>query len=268
MEQREILRLGINFVEQLVALQLQGNVNLLLSTKNVLVSPQRIALKQTSWEKNVPQIDHYEAGFAAPESYQGHGDGATAVYFVGAVLYTLFTETPPPDARQRKSAPLIAQDGSPLARVINDATAPNPNNRIPNLEWLLERMIKARRQYTTFDAQKEKMGRGRKAAFSLLVTILLLIAAFFGYTAVQYYRLDQAFREEAYSQYLQIAEWTPGTAYFMPQEYDYSLAQEYIAAGEYKEAIAVLRRLNGFRDSEELIIELKEKAKNKSSLAL
>lgn len=92
------------------------------------------------------------AGYAAPEMYQGQSSPRTDVYALAATLYHLLTDD---DPRQHPlSFPNLDQLPAPLAQVLRDALAPNPQERpaAHDFQCGLESVLQPSVSATTADA--------------------------------------------------------------------------------------------------------------------
>ncbi len=128
-----------DFVARLLPLA-QYDLNPLLSTSNVYIGDGTIALKERGAASDA-QPGLYP-GFSAPENYRMAAGSAATVYFLGALTYLLLNGERPPEAqaRIRKNDPLY-ETADTLQAIVNQATEPYEQNRIPNLQRLYEALM-------------------------------------------------------------------------------------------------------------------------------
>lgn len=148
LDDNQIERIAIDFVEELM--RQQGDPCRLLSPENLEISEKGIFLRHTCAD-DLPEANGPHAGYSAPEACEAPEASeddvseAGAVYYVGALLYTLKQRTPPPDAKTRAAgAPALPGDNSPLGGVINRAMQMDKGMRIPSLAALRENLVWAK----------------------------------------------------------------------------------------------------------------------------
>lgn len=134
MEAKQAAEWMLRFIEEFTAQYPGDSGYLLLNPDNILVAHNKISLRQ---KDPASAYARYYAGFSAPEAPDGHMDAFGAVYFCGAVLYTLLIGAPPPDARDRLTNNLLVFAGpSPLMPVVNRAMALRSGERYTSLSAL------------------------------------------------------------------------------------------------------------------------------------
>ncbi|MDL2253019.1 hypothetical protein LJC49_02985 [Ruminococcaceae bacterium OttesenSCG-928-I18] len=266
MDPANVYRLTKTFIVDLLSMGEEIDPCSVLRPENVLINEEKISLKNPMpTEAFVPV-----AGFAAPEQYT-HGDCERApVYFIGALMMTLLSGSPPPDARVRSTEGTVykGREDPALTEVINRCLEYDPKKRYASLSFVLEALQKADGSDESEQlaeglesgaysgSLKQKKNRGRRVLVAVLI-VLILAGGVLGYTLVQGMRADTAFEKADYDAVTRILDRTPWLKSSRQNTYDYATAVQFWQAGNYDGALEILGGLGSYADSEALAKQVK-----------
>ena len=277
MDQKSVVELTKGFLNQLIPLSQQYDINHLLTPDNILISEDVVELQITDQEEPLQKSIGIFPGYSAPENYQGSAGSQASVYFVGALMYTLLTGAPPPDAPSR-SKNLLLNNEEPLENVINRSLDLNKDKRIYNLVELLEELNKVEKQLKILDQnidgeenknkfKQEKELENKKEAITekkhstiikrFIIVIIILsilgIASYFGYGIYQSNQLEKAYNNEDYAATVAILNNNKKLKEKEQKIYTYAQAKLLMEADKTEEALPLFETLGDYKDSQDII---------------
>lgn len=169
-------------------------------------------------------------------------------------------EKKPP--RKARRAPEQGLDGG-LDRSLNSGDAapepPEPDAATPEAPEQAPRAATGRELYSTRPAKPKKSGRV-KALVAVLVVVLVLAGAFFGYSLWQSTRISEGLSAGNWQRVVAAADAAPWLKTARSQPYNYARARLLMEEGDWEGALPLLQGLGSYADSDGLILQTQYRA--------